>query len=305
MTVLSFFPKDPKSNSTNYRDIDLRQSASDVFVNVVDLSKIKDISYLRIFVELKYLKNWHLTNCEKSMKNAQLQQLLSSDETFDLILTEAFNGDCLLCLVEKFKAPFVALSSHDLMPWIHHRFELPYELSYVPNILTGYSSRMDFIDRLLNTAVFYYANFYYNYFYQPATEKILDNYCKVDGRRYVNDITKDTAAILTNTHYSYNGVRPTTPNIVEVGGLHVFKEPKKLPEDIQKFLDDAKEGVLFLSFGSMVKSSTMPEDKLRDIIKVLKELPVKILWKWESENFPEKIPNLMLKSWLPQYDILR
>ena len=38
---------------------------------------------------------------------------------------------------------------------------------------------------------------------------------------YLGDLAKNTSLMLVNTHYSLNGVRPNTPSVIEVGGLHI------------------------------------------------------------------------------------
>lgn len=38
-----------------------------------------------------------------------------------------------------------------------------------------------------------------------------------------------TNLFLVNSHFSLNQARPTVPNFIEVGGLHI-KQPKPLPE---------------------------------------------------------------------------
>ena len=40
-------------------------------------------------------------------------------------------------------------------------------------------------------------------------------------------------------------------------------------KDLQSFLDAADEGVIYLSFGSNVKSSSLPKEKLDIILKVI------------------------------------
>lgn len=120
----------------------------------------------------------------------------------------------------------------------------------------------------------------------------------------LEDIAKQTAAILVNTHNSLHGTRPKLPNIVHIGGIHINPKIEPLPSDIKKFLDDANEGVLFFSFGSMIKTSTLPKDKLKAIVKVISELPRKVLIKWEDDTFPDKPANLMIKKWIPQFDVL-
>lgn len=50
------------------------------------------------------------------------------------------------------------------------------------------------------------------------------------------------------------------PNIISIGGAHI-KAPKALPADLQKYLDDAKDGVIYFSLGSIMKSANMPKEK--------------------------------------------
>jgi glucuronosyltransferase len=75
-------------------------------------------------------------------------------------------------------------------------------------------------------------------------------------------------------------------------------------QDLQKFLDEAKEGVIYFSLGTNVFSDRMPEEKRRVFIEAFSTLPHKILWKWESDILPGQPLNVKIKKWLPQQDIL-
>ena len=75
-------------------------------------------------------------------------------------------------------------------------------------------------------------------------------------------------------------------------------------QDLQNFLDEAKDGVIYFSLGSSVRSDHMPEEKRRVFIEAFSELPQKILWKWESARLPGQPPNVKIGTWLPQQDIL-
>lgn len=48
---------------------------------------------------------------------------------------------------------------------------------------------------------------------------------------------------------------------INIGGAHI-KPTKPLPEDLQRFLDESKDGVIYFSLGSVVKSSKLPKDKI-------------------------------------------
>lgn len=47
----------------------------------------------------------------------------------------------------------------------------------------------------------------------------------------VSDLKKETSLMFVNSHYSLSGVRPLSPAVIEVGGIHI-KEPKPIREVI-------------------------------------------------------------------------
>jgi len=77
-----------------------------------------------------------------------------------------------------------------------------------------------------------------------------------------------------------------------------------LLQDLQEFLDDAPEGVVYFSLGSNVKSSTMPEAKRAMFLNAFRQIKQKVLWKWETDQLPGKPDNVKLQKWLPQTDVL-
>ena len=44
-----------------------------------------------------------------------------------------------------------------------------------------------------------------------------------------------------------DGIRPVAPNYVNIGMMNC-RPAKKLPDDLQKFMDEAEDGVVFVSF---------------------------------------------------------
>ena len=50
-----------------------------------------------------------------------------------------------------------------------------------------------------------------------------------------------------------------------------FRPPKVIEDDVKlkKFLDDATDGVVYVSFGSVIKASLMGEDKRKAFFKCL------------------------------------
>uniref|UniRef100_V5GK87 UDP-glucuronosyltransferase n=2 Tax=Anoplophora glabripennis TaxID=217634 RepID=V5GK87_ANOGL len=91
--------------------------------------------------------------------------------------------------------------------------------------------------------------------------------------------------------------------MVQIGGFHI-RPPKTLPGDLQKFLDDAKEGVIYFSLGSNLRSKNLPPQKRDAFLTAFSKLKQRVLWKWEDEDLPGKPPNVKIAKWFPQQDIL-
>jgi glucuronosyltransferase len=93
------------------------------------------------------------------------------------------------------------------------------------------------------------------------------------------------------------------PGIINIAGVHI-KPSKPLPTDIQKFMDDAKEGVIYFSFGSVLDPSRFPGDMRAAILKVLGSLKQRVLMKMNPENITEIPANIVMKQFFPQSDVV-
>ncbi|XP_049857716.1 UDP-glycosyltransferase UGT5-like isoform X3 [Schistocerca gregaria] len=75
-------------------------------------------------------------------------------------------------------------------------------------------------------------------------------------------------------------------------------------KDIQKFLDEAEDGVIYFSLGSNVRGNTIPEEKRLAFLEAFAQLPQRVLWKWEAGSMPGQPDNVMTAKWWPQQDVL-
>ncbi|XP_021918120.1 UDP-glucuronosyltransferase 2C1-like isoform X3 [Zootermopsis nevadensis] len=130
---------------------------------------------------------------------------------------------------------------------------------------------------------------------------------KISRRHFGNDVPplaelkKNTSLILVNSHVSLNFPRPTVPGFIDVAGLHIHSKGK-LPDDLETFIDESKDGVIYFCLGSLVRPETLPRDKLEAFISVFSELPQRVIWK--TNNIPGLPKNIRASKWLPQFDIL-
>ena len=165
---------------------------------------------------------------------------------------------------------------------------------------------MSFWERVANTAIKGVQNLAKSLLYQPQLEKILNDAFPEykDSRPSLIEMQNNVGLVLTYGHpLIMDGLRPTSPNYVTMGMMKCDLPPA-LPQDLQKFMDEAEHGVILVSFGSVVQASEMTDGLRLKLSSVFKELKQKILWKWETEEMKDKPSNVKLSKWLPQESIL-
>lgn len=144
-----------------------------------------------------------------------------------------------------------------------------------------------------------YRSFYY-WYYLPTCETIADKYFPKDITP-LRDVMSSTSLLITNRNPIMHPVKPNVPNIVSVGQIHL-KPSKTLPVDIQNFLNSSSKGAVYISFGTSV--SHIKKHTVDAIFETFSELPYNIIFKWETDNIPNKPKNLLIKQWVPQQDLL-
>lgn len=220
-----------------------------------------------------------------------------------IILGQGFGVDCLLVLPHIFKGHTIIASTLGPYFWASRKVGNPYSLSTVSNLLEylpDLGQGFGLIPRLKNLLYTIETHVAYELFIFPPLRDLVSQLFPVGPS--IESLGSNVSLVLLNSHYSYYKAEPMVPNSIEIGGYHV-DPPKKLPEDLQKFLDNATEGAIYFSLGSTVKSKDLPEWKKTIFLDVFKSMRVKVLWKFEAD-LPGKPDNVLIKSWMPQQDIL-
>lgn len=89
-----------------------------------------------------------IANCTFSA--IQVQALLKLNTSFDVIVLEEFLTPALMGLSYVYNVPVVYVSAMISSCWNNDFFGNPSPLSYIPNLLTQFSQRMSFTERLQN-----------------------------------------------------------------------------------------------------------------------------------------------------------
>lgn len=226
LTVISHFPQ---KNQTNfYRDINLKGTTT-TLLNVIPIDLVTG-SRIEKYTGAMLIDYFGRISCSTGLQSKQVHELLNSEENYDIILMEMFNSHCFAGFIEKFKAPFIGLSSHVLMPWTNDWFGNPNNPSYIPVIFMDYSDNMSFRERVENTVMLVFNKIFYEYFITPLSEELSVKHLGVPISR---NIMYNASAILVNSHFTLNRPRPVVPGVIEVGGMHIGKI-NPLPEVCKK-----------------------------------------------------------------------
>ncbi|CAG9863738.1 unnamed protein product [Phyllotreta striolata] len=292
VTVISEY--EPSEKIDNFVTIKLDKSKD--FHNTMDLALWDAKNSFEVTAEFLDISLYY---GEVPLKQKQVQDLIKSNSTFDLVIVENFCNEAQLGFGEHFKAPVIVFSSQPMHEWNAHyvgNAKLP---SISPNVFTQYTNHMSFFERLHTLLLTAFDILYKELVYFPEQQRFLDEYFpeKMDLRKVIRNVEM----LLVFAHPLTTEPSLITSAVVEVGGFHIM--PKKLPRGIQTILDGAKNGAILVSLGSNIPCHKLPKEQLDIFLRVFKKLPQRILWKCELD-IPNTPNNVFLSKWVPQPDVL-
>jgi len=197
----------------------------------------------------------------------------------------------------------MALSTISMMSWLATMTNNPLSIATVPNVFTSFSANMNLYERVVNTAVAGLQEIISWFIIEPMQESLYIKYFPEEAKKLpFKQLRNKIAAVLINSHPSNGVARPLLPNAVEIGGYHI-DDPTPLPADLQKIMDSAKNGVIFFSMGSNLKSSDMDIELRTILLEKFSTMKETVLWKFEND-LPNRPANVIIQSWMPQNSIL-
>uniref|UniRef100_A0A336LLS6 UDP-glucuronosyltransferase n=1 Tax=Culicoides sonorensis TaxID=179676 RepID=A0A336LLS6_CULSO len=277
-------------------------------VSLTSFYERKDHSHIE---SLLNIYNIGLATAKYGLESKNVQKMIKGhDASFDIIVTEQFMQESWLMFAYKYKVPVVALNTFGYSDAYDRIYGYYTPWSIVPHHLLPYTDEMNFIERYHNALLCLTDWILRSFYHYPEQQKLIDRYfiphIKQNSTEILPDIyelERKVALIMINSHVALDHPRPSMPNIINVGGIHL-RPTKPLPRDLREFIEGARHGVIYFSFGSSIQGADMPKHLQLAFINVFKNLPQRILWKWEGE-IPTNIPdNVLIWKWFPQHDIL-
>ncbi|XP_065219042.1 UDP-glycosyltransferase UGT5-like isoform X43 [Planococcus citri] len=295
VTVYSLYPK--KANIPNYKDIDIGDCFSfpKSIVTVDACASMGSSLFLQIQATFFSDIFDRVDQCDPLLK------LLNSTEKYDVFFTESFMNDVMLMYAWKFKIPAITVTPNVMLTWLSNRMGNPDNPAYVPNLLSEHSKEMKFFERTHNTMLYIVYLFFYKY---TTTRKDDAKIHKLlESAPPIEELIRNVSLLFVSTNLAINAPIPLVPGVVDIGGIHI-QPSKPVPENIEKFINESKHGVVYFCMGSLLRGETFPPEKREAFLYAFSKIPQRVLWKWEGDVLPGKSDNIMISKWMPQRDIL-
>ena len=301
--VISHFPS--KKPIANYTDIvDLSGTRKNVVNNFsVQFGKNIDSSLLYYVVEVFGNSLCELLGHEK------MQQFINNppnDPPYDLVIVEYFGSTCYLGFGPFLKVPVVIGVTYLDSSFVNDFMGSPMNYAFFSGAHTQNAVVTTFFDRLWN----FVTNFKVTQLFYYYTSRQTEGMRKYLGQDlpHVRELEKQVSLALMYGHHSLHGIRPVTPSILEIGGLHVEADKSELTPELKSWLDSAKHGVVYFTFGSLLNIETLPQSTILGLYASFAKIsPVKVLMKCaNTTRLPPGLPsNMITLPWIPQVAVFR
>ncbi|XP_022164267.1 UDP-glucuronosyltransferase 2C1-like isoform X3 [Myzus persicae] len=290
VTVLTPFPE---GNRENYTEVSTSTKAMTVLDEGIEdlMGKFGDpIKIIGLISEMSR------SMCDVVYENSKMIELLANKHTdFDIVLIEPLFSECVSYVAVKLNLPLIYVLPLPTMGIMERLFTGHMSNpAVVANSMANFVVPKTFFQRTANVALLLYTT---------AVRKINELILKYkEPREYDLYAPIPPSLVFVNRHFVMEPASPIPSNVVEIGGIHL-KAAKKLPKDILEFIEQSPHGVVYFTFGSTVKMTSLPENTKKAFMDALAQIPQRVLWKYEDEieNLPK---NVMIKKWLPQREIL-
>ncbi|XP_050395241.1 UDP-glucuronosyltransferase 2B20 isoform X2 [Patella vulgata] len=235
--------------------------------------------------------------CEGALSSTEELKKLQSLH-IDITLVDAMPlCNCLYYIPRFLKSPVVSVAS----AIFEGDSGMPFQTNTHPLLAVPYTSDMAYPQRFLNhlaTVGFAFSLNVMNVFYQTDIDK-LKKYVPADVFHIDKaQLIRQSVLFLENSDTILEYPKATFPNFLRVGGL-TTRPTKPLPEELEKFMSQSKNGVVVVSFGSFLKNA--PPYLFQKLLKVFQNLNHNVIMAYDKN---ENYGNVKTVKWLPQNDVL-
>ncbi|XP_050556014.1 UDP-glucosyltransferase 2-like [Spodoptera frugiperda] len=234
------------------------------------------------------------------------------NENFDVVIADLLETELYSGLAVLYNCPMIWIHSMGANWQVLKMIDVATNPAYDPNYLSSNISPLSFAQRVQELWTRVQWQFFKTFFTQPEERKI---YKAVFGPLLTKrgrtlpdyeDIIYNASLVFANEHGAAHNIPSTPQNFKFIGGIHIEEPVKPLPNDIQCLIHtrNSKNGVIYFSMGSFLKSNSMPTNLTKEILQIFGELKQTVIWKFEDNNLRGIPNNVHILNWAPQRSIL-
>ncbi|XP_051153638.1 UDP-glycosyltransferase UGT5-like isoform X2 [Leptopilina boulardi] len=247
------------------------------------------------------IKNYSHIDVSFTYRTKDCTKLRNSNKTFDAIIIEQLWFQCYYALVKRYNFPLlIGFLSVGNLPYAMDSVGNPDNPLLNADMAFAFNDKMTLNERLWNVLYTTWTRIYFKFIHLPQAQIIANKY--IPGTS-VFEVENNFSLVILGNNHIFGYPKPLLPNVVEVHSLHINDNPAHLPQDIQEFLDNAPDGVIYFSLGSNLQSDQLSNNSLTALYGAFRTLKQKILWKHTGIPTIE-IKNIKFIKWAPQQTVL-
>ncbi|XP_035692514.1 UDP-glucuronosyltransferase 2C1-like [Branchiostoma floridae] len=239
-------------------------------------------------------------HCDVLLGNRDLANRLKKPQYDVVIFDPIFPCGAILSALIDLSVPLIAIFRGDPYFLGERATGVPLPSSYVPFFTSDFTDQMTFAERVQNVFLSTLAPMVSGWLARKTYDGLVRKY--LGEGHTIQSVTERTDLWLHRTDNVLDFLRPSMPNIVQIGGVNV-QAVASLPKELEAFVQSSsKHGVIVVSFGSMYR--TLSPEKTEIFAAAFARLRQKVLWRYTGEKPAGLGNNTKLMAWLPQNDLL-
>ncbi|XP_063692207.1 UDP-glycosyltransferase UGT4-like [Bolinopsis microptera] len=275
------------------------------FISLENLAKVQQTGLTGAETENFYdVMNYAVATCGQFYAEPEISRLLSVQHTeYDVVIVNAEFNECVLPVLIATEANFIILSTTNRVPsYIKYSLGVPEQPSFSPD-QWSLNDKLSFTKRM--KALFNYRKLLHkmHWWYYRSVNSIA--YQTIPSHISLLDSYQRASLIMQDANLGIDLSLPTFSSVVPIGGIQCRDgSPEALPEDILKFIDEAPHGVIFVSFGTVLKPSKLSFASLMKLVNVFGRVRQRVIWVFDDLSVIELTKNVMPVKYIDQQSVL-
>ncbi|CAC5399669.1 UGT [Mytilus coruscus] len=231
-------------------------------------------------------------HCHSFLTDDELFGILAAAK-FDYAIVDYAPFLCYEILAYKLSLPFIFISAH-YDPNLHRT---PFNPAYMPAFWSGFTDKMTFRERMINSVLY---NLQLIKPTMPSFGNLVAKYVPEKPFMSNSELKKSFLLHIIDGDILMDYPIPIASNAILCGGL-AAGPAKSLISRIESFVEKSIDGLVIVSFGSVIKSC--PEKIMNKLISAFQKME-QFNFIFRSGDCEKENGNILLLPWLPQNDLL-